>query len=172
MEFKEIQDILKLVNKTDLTEVEIEMDDFKIRIRRKAPESNVIYTSTQAAPVPAAIPATTVAPEPTAPVAPATKEAAKQAPPASEGETGQEKEFFTFRSPMIGTFYRSSSPESGPYVNVGDFIQKGQVVCIVEAMKLFNEIESEVSGKIVKILVEDAQPVEYDHPLFLIDTEA
>ena len=172
MEFKEIQDILKLVNKTDLTEVEIEKKDFKLKIRRKAPESNVIYASQPASAIaapaqlaPAVMPTVAADPAPAseAPADSAKTEAAPSAP---------EKDYYTFKSPMIGTFYRSSSPDTDAFVKVGDSVQKGSVLCIVEAMKLFNEIESEVEGKIVKILVENAQPVEYDQPLFLIDTDA
>ncbi|MEM6763655.1 MAG: acetyl-CoA carboxylase biotin carboxyl carrier protein [Bacteroidota bacterium] len=171
MEFKEIQDILKLVNKTDLTEVEIEKKDFKLKIRRKAPESNVIYATQPASAIaspslaPAVMPP--VAAEPT-PVAEGSPEPAK----AESTPAAPEKDYYTFKSPMIGTFYRSSSPETPPFVKVGDTVQKGSVLCIVEAMKLFNEIESEVEGKIVKVLVENAQPVEYDQPLYLIDTDA
>ena len=163
MEFKEIQDILKLVNKTDLTEVEIERKDFKLTIRRKQPESNVIYTATQQ---PAQVQAAPVAPA-AAPVVAATPQPVGEAPLA---ETSAESDnHIAFKSPMIGTFYRAQSPESEPFVKVGDHIQKGQVVCIIEAMKLFNEIESEVEGKVVKIMLDNAQPVEYDQPLFIID---
>jgi acetyl-CoA carboxylase biotin carboxyl carrier protein len=173
MEFKEIQDILKLVSRTDLTEVEIEQKDFKIIIRRKAPESNVIYTTQQAPPTLAQPVAPT--PPPAALAAPAPPVAAATPPPAKEeaASDGESKgELYAFKSPMIGTFYRSSSPETESYAKVGDYVQKGQVLCIIEAMKLFNEIESEVDGKIVKIALEDAQPVEYDQLLFLIDTSA
>lgn len=167
MEFKEIQDLLKLVNKTSLTEVEIEQKDFKIKIRRKAPESNVIYTtqqtpSIQAAPVAAPV----VAAPKSEPVV-----ASTEAAPAAENGAASEN-LYEFKSPMIGTFYRSATPEADAFAKVGDHVEKGQVLCIVEAMKLFNEIESEVAGKIVKILVENAQPIEYDQPLFLIDTSA
>ena len=169
MDFKEIQDILKLVSRTDLTEVEIEQKDFKIRIRRKAPENNVIYTTQQ---VPAALPQSlTPAPLPTAPVNTSPPATAPNAAPEKE-TNASDADLYSFRSPMIGTFYRSSSPETDAYVKVGDYVEKGQVVCIIEAMKLFNEIESEVSGKVVKIILEDAQPVEYDQLLFLIDTHA
>lgn len=170
MDYKEIQDILKLVSRTNLTEVEIEKKDFKIKIRRKEPESNVIYTTQQA---PAALPQS-VAPTPPASV-PATPAAPSTPPPAAK-ETpvadAVSDNLYAFKSPMIGTFYRSASPEAEVYARVGDYVQKGQVLCIIEAMKLFNEIESEVSGKIVKISLEDAQPVEYDQLLFLIDTSA
>lgn len=163
MEFKEIQDILKLVNKTNLTEVEIEKKDFKLTIRRKQPESNVIYTATQQpAQVPQVAPAVAAAPVPPAPIA--------ETPVTSEKkDEAESNDHITFKSPMIGTFYRAQSPESEPFVKVGDHIQKGQVVCIIEAMKLFNEIESEVDGKVVKIMLDNAQPVEYDQPLFIID---
>lgn len=160
MEFKEIQDLLKLVNKTNLTEVEIEQKDFRLKIRRKAAESNVIYTTQQTPTM-----AQPVLPPPVAEVT----ESAPKAPAAPKAEPEPSADLYEFKSPMIGTFYRSSTPENPPYVKVGDEIQKGQVVCIVEAMKLFNEIESEVNGKVVKILVEDAQPVEYDQVLFLVE---
>jgi acetyl-CoA carboxylase biotin carboxyl carrier protein len=164
MEFKEIQDLLKLVNRTDLTEVEIKKEGFTIRIRRKSADSNVVY----AAPPPQqpqAQPPLQLLPEEKAP-----KAQAPSAKPAVELPQEESAEnLFTFRSPMIGTFYRSSSPEDPPFVKVGDLVQKGQVLCIIEAMKLFNEIESEIEGKIVKIQVENQQPVEYDQPLFLIE---
>ncbi len=167
MEFKEIQDILKLVNRTDLTEVEIEKKDFKIKIRRKAPENNVIYTTQQTAPTlsqPVAPPPAPVVEMEAAPASPAA-----QSPVAPVDDA---QDLYAFKSPMIGTFYRSASPEVDVYAKVGDYVEKGQVLCIIEAMKLFNEIESEVDGKIVKIILEDAQPVEYDQVLFLIDTNA
>ena len=169
MEFKEIQDLLKLVNRTNLTEVEIEKEDFKIKIRRKAPESNVIYTTQQGPAIPAVAPA--LPPAQAAPEAVEPKAEAKAPKPQAEAPKADTSNLYEFKSPMIGTFYRSSSPETPPFAKVGDTVQKGQVLCIIEAMKLFNEIESEVEGKIVKILVEDAQPVEYDQPLFLIDPQ-
>jgi acetyl-CoA carboxylase biotin carboxyl carrier protein len=167
MEFKEIQDLLKLVNKTNLTEVEIEKKEFKIKIRRKAQESNVIYAAPQAV-VPAAAPAP--APAPAQESAPAPKaESVSNKKGKEDAADATSDDLYTFRSPMIGTFYRAASPENPPFVKVGDVVQKGQVIGIIEAMKLFNEIESEVEGKIVKILVDNAQPVEYDQPLFLIE---
>lgn len=170
MEIKEIQDIIKLVNKTDLTEVEIENKGFKLKIRRKQPESNVIYTSSQPQMLPPQAPvAPADPPEAPAPSPQASAPAKSDAPEASAPET---EEHYTFKSPMIGTFYRASTPEADPYVKVGDRIEKGQVVCIIEAMKLFNEIESEIEGKVIKVLVEDAQPVEYDQPLFIVDLNA
>lgn len=164
MDFKEIQDLLKLVNRTDLTEVEIEDGDFKLKIRKQEPDSQIIYQTPP--------PATSIhAPVLTAP--PAAEQTAASSPQLSPAVPAGEEDIshlFEFKSPMIGTFYRSSSPETPSFVKVGDQIQKGDTVCIVEAMKLFNEIESEVDGKIVKIMVENAQPVEYDQVLFLIDT--
>jgi acetyl-CoA carboxylase biotin carboxyl carrier protein len=163
MEFKEIQDLLKAVNRYGLTEVEIERKDFKIKIRNKQEGgSNVIYAAPPATTMPAAAP---VAAAPAAPAtAPAEAKPAAPAPAAPAAETG-----VTFKAPMIGTFYRSSSPDEPPFAEVGTVVKKGQTLCIIEAMKLFNEIESEIDGKIVKVLAEDAQPVEYDQPLFLIE---
>lgn len=164
MNLSEIQDLIKFVSKSGVSEVEIEKKDFKIIIKseaKKGTDQPIIVQAAapqvmQAAPV-AAIPA---APAP-APVA------ATPATPAAEAN--DDSKYITVKSPMIGTFYRSSSPDKDPFVQVGDSIQKGNPVCIIEAMKLFNEIESEVSGKIVKVLVDDASPVEYDQPLFLVD---
>jgi acetyl-CoA carboxylase biotin carboxyl carrier protein len=157
MNLSEIQDLIKFVSKAGVSEVEIEQKDFKIiiksEIKSKKDDQPIIVQAAapqvvQAAPV-AAIPAA-------APAAPT--------PVASD-----DSKYITVKSPMIGTFYRSSSPDKDAFVQVGDSIQKGSPVCIIEAMKLFNEIESEVSGKIVKVLVDDASPVEYDQPLFLVD---
>lgn len=166
MEFKEIQDLLKLINKSTLTDVEIERQDFKLRVQRRLPE-NVTYNMVQPG---QQMVQPAVAVQPAAPVAappaqePAEKKAAEAAEPAPE-----KTNYVEFRSPIIGTFYRSAGPESEPYVKVGDSVSTGQVLCIIEAMKLFNEIESEINGKIIKILAENAQPVEYDQPLFLIE---
>ncbi|WP_028296983.1 acetyl-CoA carboxylase biotin carboxyl carrier protein [Olivibacter sitiensis] len=151
MDIKQIQDLIKFVAKSGVNEVSIEEKDFKITI--KTNQEPTYVTATLPAPVQAAA---------AAPI-----QAAEVATPAKEASDNSK--YITIKSPMIGTFYRSASPEKPSYVNVGDEIQAGQIVCILEAMKLFNEIESEVSGKIVKILVENAQPVEYDQPLFLID---
>lgn len=167
MEVKEIQELLKYINRTDLTDVEIEMQDFKLRVQRRLPE-NVIY-NTVATPqqmVPAA-------PAPVAPATPATPpaEAPKADPPAAKTEAAAEgdKKLFEFKAPFIGTFYRSSSPDKPPFISAGDRISPGQTLGIIEAMKLFNEIESDVSGTVVKVLVENAQPVEYEQALFLIE---
>lgn len=162
MDIKDIQDLIKLVNRSSLTEVEIENGDFRLRIRRKG---DVTY----AAPM-------TYAPNPSpAPVAEYAAPQPPQALPAAPAEAPKAQvssHLLEFKSPMIGTFYRSSSPDTDPFVKVGDVVSKGQVLCIIEAMKLFNEIESEIEGKVVKILVDDARPVEYDQPLFLIDPSA
>ena len=149
MKAKEIQELINFLSESGLEEVNIETDDFKVSIKRSA-EQHVI------APAPAAAPAPT-------PAAPA---------PAADGggdAPAADSNLVEIKSPMIGTFYRSPNPESPSFVEVGSSVKAGDPVCIIEAMKLFNEIESEVSGKIVKVLVDNAQPVEYDQPLFLVD---
>ncbi|MGB0933402.1 MAG: acetyl-CoA carboxylase biotin carboxyl carrier protein [Lishizhenia sp.] len=163
MNLSEVQDLIKFVSKSGVTEVEIEKKDFKITIKsenkkNKAAEQPIIVQA--AAPV---APAPQVAPAPVA-QAPAPAAPAPAAPVANE-----EDKYITVKSPMIGTFYRSPSPDKPVFVEVGAQIKPGDAVCIIEAMKLFNEIEAEVSGKIVKVLVDDATPVEYDQPLFLVD---
>ena len=159
MEIKEIQDLIKFVAKAGVSEVSIEQEDFKITIKT-GKEQTVINTTLP--PPSAAVPQAQPAPVPEAP-----KPAAEKAGTAPEAAESQN--LVTVKSPMIGTFYRSASPDNPAFVNVGDEIKPGQVVCIIEAMKLFNEIEAEVSGRIVKILAEDASPVEYDQPLFLVE---
>lgn len=154
MDIKQIQDLIKFVAKSGVNEVSIEEQDFKITIKTNKEPTYVNATLPAAV---QAIPAPVAAPVAAAEVAPAT--------PAADDTS----KLITIKSPMIGTFYRSSSPDKPLFVNVGDSISAGDVICIIEAMKLFNEIESEVSGKIVKVLVENAQPVEYDQPLFLVD---
>ncbi|MEC3881135.1 acetyl-CoA carboxylase biotin carboxyl carrier protein [Parapedobacter sp. 10938] len=155
MDIKQIQDLIKFVAKSGVNEVAIEEEDFKITIKTNQAPTYVTAT------VPTAAPAPLPAAAPAAPAPEAPKPAATKADDTSN--------YLTIKSPMIGTFYRSSSPDKPVFVNVGDDVNAGKVVCIIEAMKLFNEIESEISGKIVKILVEDAQPVEYDQPLFLVE---
>ncbi len=162
MDAKTIQELIRLVNKSDLTEVEIETPDFRLRLKRGAPE--VVYA---APPVVAAAPAAAPVSPPAAP-APASPSAAPASSAAPVSQSSEDH-LVTIRSPMIGTFYRAPGPDKEPFVKVGDEIEAGQVLCIIEAMKLFNEIESEHRGRIVRILVENAQPVEYDQPLFLID---
>jgi len=156
MNIKEIQDLIKFVAKSGVSEVEIQQEDFKITIKsedRSPREDRQIY-------VQAAAPAVAPAPAP-APLA-AAAPAAPAAPVADDN-------YITIKSPMIGTFYRTPGPDKDPFVNVGDSVAVGDTVCIIEAMKLFNEIDAEFSGKIVKVLVDDATPVEYDQPLFLVD---
>lgn len=167
MTLKEIQELIKLVAKTELSEFKYKDGEVKLHIRGNS-YSAAAPAAQQSGPsiinVPAAAP-TYATPAPVAAAAPA---AAAPAPPAAPAGEDTSK-YVEVKSPMIGTFYRSSSPDKEAYAKVGDSISKGDTVCIVEAMKLFNEIESEVSGKIVKVLVEDAQPIEYDQPLFLVD---
>jgi len=161
MELKEIQDLIKFVAKTDVSEVEIEKKDFKITIKSEKIKEEQTVIVQQAAPMAAAQAPVAMAPAPAA-VTPAPAPAASTAPVAEDN-------YITVKSPMIGTFYRKASPEKPVFVEVGDVIKPGDVICIVEAMKLFNEIESEVSGRVVKVLVDDSQPVEYDQPLFLVE---
>ncbi len=161
MNYKEITDLIKLVNKTNLSEVKLKDKDFEISIRT----SNFQGKSTQVVqPNPAPMMQMPVAPTPAAPAAPV-----QDAPAKKEQEAKSTEGLLEVKSPIVGTFYRSSSPDKPAYAKVGDTIEKGDTVCIVEAMKLFNEIESEVSGTIVKVMIEDAAPVEYDQVLFLVD---
>lgn len=166
MEYKEIQDLIKLVSKHDLGEVRVEKDNFKITIRNKDYKKSMPVVAQSLAPASLA-PAPPINSLPPVPqeTAPSVEPSNNGAAPVAE----EQSNLITFKSPMIGTFYRSPSPEKPPFVKVGDVIDVGQVLCMVEAMKLFNEIESEVSGKIVKVLAENSGPVEYDTPLFLID---
>lgn len=160
MNLNEIQDLIKFVSKSGVSEVEIEKKDFKIIIKAEKQKADPIFVQASAPQVVAA-PAPVQAAAPVAPAAPAT--------PTPAAPAADDSKLLTIKSPMIGTFYRSPSPDKDAFVQVGDTIQKGSAVCIIEAMKLFNEIESEISGKIVKVLVDDASPVEYDQPLFLVD---
>jgi len=161
MDLKEIQALIKFVAKSGAQEVSLETEDFKINIKTgsDAEQPTIIQAVAPQAPV-----AMTAAPVPAA-AAPAPAAEA----PAAEAPADDNNNYITVKSPMIGTFYRSASPEADAFVKVGDEVKTGDVVCIIEAMKLFNEIESEVSGKIVKVLVDDQTPVEYDQPLFLVD---
>ena len=158
MELKEIQDLIKFVAKSGVSEVELESKGFKIIIKTPSANETVMVqqpTVIHAAPAPVAMAAPAPAPVAAAP--------APAAPAAADTSN-----LITIKSPMIGTFYRSAGPGKPLFVNVGDEIKPGKALCIIEAMKLFNEIESEVSGTIVKVLVDDATPVEYDQPLFLV----
>lgn len=169
MTLKEIQELIKLVAKTELSEFRYKDGDIKLHIRGKSyvgsgSNNNQVGTGPSIINVPAAAPAYGPAP-----MAPAVAAPVASAAPAAAPEADDESRYVEVKSPMIGTFYRSPSPDKEAYVKVGDIIKKGDTVCIVEAMKLFNEIESEVSGKIVKMLVDDASPIEYDQPLYLVD---
>jgi acetyl-CoA carboxylase biotin carboxyl carrier protein len=162
MDFKQIQELIKMVNKSNIGEVTVELKDFRVTIKQKEDRIQQVLT----------------APVQTASMMPQNQQAPLQTPQASSAATPTEakKEVpstpsntITIKSPMIGTFYRKAGPDKPNFAEVGDEINPGKVICIIEAMKLFNEIESEVKGKIVKILVDDASPVEYDQPLFLVE---
>ena len=158
MDIKQIQELVKLINKTSIGEITIEEDGRKITIKQKKDPVQNIHVAASGAPA--------YAPQSTAPAPPST--VANGTPPAKP-EAPKADNLITIKSPMIGTFYRQQGPGKPIFINVGDEVIPGKVVCIIEAMKLFNEIESEVKGTIVKVLVEDASPVEYDQPLFLVD---
>ncbi len=163
MDIKEIQNLIRFVAKSGAHEVKLEMEDIKITIRTAAdnvlPESQTIVQHLPA--MPAASPA--------APVPVVETETPAPAPEAASASADTDANLITVKSPIIGTFYRKASPDKPAFVEVGADVKQGDVLCVIEAMKLFNEIESEMSGKIVKILVDDASPVEFDQPLFLID---
>lgn len=157
MNLNEIQDLIKFVSKSGVNEVEIEQKDFKIVIKaggKNPPAAQIVQQQ-----IPMAMPVQQMAQPVSQPVV-----AAEAKAPATD-----DSKYITVKSPMIGTFYRSSGPDKPVFVNVGDTIKAGDKICIIEAMKLFNEIEAEISGKIVKVLVDDAKPVEYDQPLFLVE---
>ena len=158
MDIKEIQDLIKLINKSNIGELNIERGDFKLNLKQK--EDKVMAVS--AMPQQVVMQAAPVHAQP----APAASAATAPAPAAAPAK---EDNLVVVKSPMIGTFYRRPGPDKPIFVEVGDEVSVGKVLCIIEAMKLFNEIESEVSGRVVKILVDDASPVEYDQPLFLVD---
>lgn len=160
MDIKEIQSLIKFVAKSGASEVKLEMEDIKITIRTGAQDGGGETTIVQQIPMAQApvaqAPAPVAIPETPSPAAPA---------PAAEDDS----KYITIKSPIIGTFYRKPSPDKPAFVEVGKEIKQGDVLCVIEAMKLFNDIESEVSGKVVKILVDDSSPVEFDQPLFLVD---
>ena len=158
MDLKEIQNLIKFVSKSGVSEVSMEEGDFKITIKTETNAGNFIMQQPVAVAMPQAV-------APIAAPTPPSDFATPVAAPVSE----ENSNYITIKSPMIGTFYRRPSPDKDLFVNVGDTIAEGDVICIVEAMKLFNEIEAEISGKIVKILVDDISPIEYDQPLFLVD---
>ncbi|MEY5033931.1 MAG: acetyl-CoA carboxylase biotin carboxyl carrier protein [Bacteroidota bacterium] len=158
MDFKQIQELIKMVNKSNIGEVTIEQKDFKVTVKQK--EDNITQV-VSAAPV-------VSAPAPMAAVAPLSAPAPASAPAAAP-KPADAGNLITIKSPMIGTFYRKSAPDKPNFVEIGTDVAPGKVVCIIEAMKLFNEIECEVKGRIVKVLVDDASPVEFDQPLFLVE---
>ena len=156
MNLKEIQSLIRFVSKSGVNEVKLEMKDIKINIRNTAREKTIVQTTT---------PVQQVAPTMTETETINTSDTSTKEASGEENET----KYVTITSPIIGTFYRKPSPDKPTFVNIGDEVQTDSIVCIVEAMKLFNEIEAEVSGKIVKVLVEDSSPVEFGQPLFLVD---
>ena len=162
MDIKEIQSLIKFVAKSGAREVKLETDDIKITIKTGSAEPE--HETTYIQQIPVGQPQITQAPPPAAQAGqPAATDAAKTE------DKEENSEYITIKSPIIGTFYRKPSPDKESFVEVGSSIKKGDVLCVIEAMKLFNDIESEVSGKIVKVLVEDSSPVEFDQPLFLVD---
>jgi len=157
MDFKQIQELIKMINKSNIGEVSIEEKGFKLTIKQKEEAVQNVFAAPASAPQL---------------YAPQLAQPQVEGPSAEKTKTTAEAaadNLITIKSPMIGTFYRSSTPGKPAFVEVGDDVITGKVVCIIEAMKLFNEIESEVKGRIVKVLVDDASPVEYDQPLFLVD---
>ena len=158
MDLKEIQNLIKFVAKSGASEVKLEMDDVKITIKTGSEETTIVQQM------------------PMAPAAPFMQQAmpvatpvAESAPSAPAPAASDDSKYVTIKSPIIGTFYRKPSPDKPVFVEVGTDVKEGDVLCVIEAMKLFNEIESEISGKIVKVLVDDSSPVEFDQPLFLVD---
>ena len=160
MDIKEIQNLIKFVARSGASEVKLEMDDIKITIRTGSDSDTTIVHQVPATQMPQQVMA--------APALVAPEQAATSAP-APATAASEDSKYITIKSPIIGTFYRKPSPDKPLFVEVGQTIAEGYVLCVIEAMKLFNEIESEVSGKIVKILVDDSSPVEFDQPLFLVD---
>ena len=161
MDIKEIQSLIKFVAKSGASEVKLEMEDVKITIRTGSAPSTPETTIVQQIPM-AQPPMVQAAP-------PQVQETAKEAPAPAAAEESDDAKYITIKSPIIGTFYRKPSPDKPPFVEVGQDIKKGDILCVIEAMKLFNDIEADVSGKVVKILVDDSSPVEFDQPLFLVD---
>ncbi|HUP10946.1 MAG TPA: acetyl-CoA carboxylase biotin carboxyl carrier protein [Niastella sp.] len=162
MDFKQIQELIKMINKSNIGEVTIEEKGFKLTIKQKEePVQNVIAAPVHTAPMMTAM-------HQQAPVAQAASQTNAPSADKKAADTVADN-MITIKSPMIGTFYRSSAPGKPSFIEIGDDVTPGKVVCIIEALKLFNEIESEVKGRIVKVLVEDASPVEYDQPLFLVE---
>ncbi|CAG5086498.1 acetyl-CoA carboxylase biotin carboxyl carrier protein [Parvicella tangerina] len=172
MKLSEIQELIKFVAKSGVSEVELEQKDFKISIvanpkPKKGAKQEPVYVQ-QPQHIQAVVPAQAPAPAPAPAAAPAASPA-PAAPAAESKEAADDDKYVTIKAQMIGTFYRKPNPDADPFVEVGDTIKEGQEICIIEAMKLYNKIESEISGKIVKVLVDDSSPVEFDQPLFLVD---
>lgn len=167
MDLKLVENLLNLIADSDVDEVSIEEGEFKIKVKKQA-EQEQQDTAFAAIPPQYQIPAQ---PQPQQPANPPVQQQESNQQPASsaEEETAEEEQYDTITSPIVGTFYRSPSPDSDPFIEVGDNVEEGQTVCIVEAMKIMNEIESEKSGEIKEVLVEDAQPVEFEQPLFKIE---
>jgi acetyl-CoA carboxylase biotin carboxyl carrier protein len=161
MDYKQIQELIKLINKSNIGELSIEENDFKITIKQKKEQS------TQQQPVTTPVFLQPQIAGPVQPAAPSVQ--TKESTESVDSTSAKPDNLITIKSPMIGTFYKRPSPDKPSFVEPGEEIAPGKVLCIIEAMKLFNEIESEVSGKVVKILVEDSSPVEYDQPLFLVE---
>lgn len=164
MNFNEIQELIKLIGKSNLTEFKLKDKDFEVQIRTDKFVKNGVQTIVTAAPQ-MQVAAPQAAPAPMAAAAPTKADGGTEGPAAAP----QGKNLIEIKSPIVGTFYRSSGPDKPPFTKVGDQVKKGDVVCIIEAMKLFNEIESDATGTIVKVCVEDASPVEYDQVLFLVE---
>ena len=169
MEWNEVRKLVKLVESSQIQEVEIERDGTRIRICKSVPQQAAPPQPYAAPPVPAPVQTTNLPVNPGLPVAapPAGTEAAPVEPVEAVKQSYHE-----VKSPMVGTFYRSPAPDADPYTETGDVVKSGQTLCIIEAMKLMNEIESDVAGRIVEILVENGQPVEFNQPMFLVDTKA
>ena len=165
MDFSQIQELIRMVSKYKLSEVRLEEGDFKLVVRHQSGQEAAAPTAAQTLAAQQLMQAPAFAPAPPPPVAQPKANVPAAAAPVSD----ESARYITIKSPMVGTFYRSGGPDKPPFLKVGDTVQKGQTVCIIEAMKLFNEIESEQQGKVMKMLVEDATPVEYDQPLFLLD---
>lgn len=178
MTYQEIQELIKLISKSNLAEFKMQDGEFKLSIRtslyRETKTTQVVSTPV---PVPASVAAavspTVAAPAAIAPAAPPAEATESQQPaqPPTPKPAAADKKYLEIKSPMVGTFYRSSTPEKPAYVEIGQKIKKGDVVCIIEAMKLFNEIEADFGGKVVKVMVDNAQPVEYDQVLFLVEPD-
>ncbi len=165
MDFSQIQELIRMVSKHKLSEFSLKEGDFKLTIRNNTGQEGAAPTAAQTLAASQAVTMPAFAP----PAAPVMAPPKTEAPPAPAPPSDESARYVTIKSPMVGTFYRNGGPDKPPFLKIGDEVQIGQTVCIIEAMKLFNEIESDLRGKVVKVLVEDATPVEYDQPLFLVD---